>query len=563
MERISRGVGGGRKGKKHEKRLSWAWPQELSQTVMRIAVCKMRVRELISSLESVIRSRPGSEHLRQLLLKKRGSISSLLSIETAADNGGRGDAISELMRWYLLHGQEQEEQLSANLTASRVALVANGGTETTLESGNDKSLLHHLFPEENLLRRRIEPRVADDEDCNNADNASASSNSSGISLTNLTCSNCHLNTASDENDILLCDGMGCHRAYHNQCLEPKLKLGEMIEDDDWFCPLCTAHANLIHFAQREYYQDDWEELMGSSPLKRSPSKINEDDHEWEAAADVFPEGPFELRVAHKFKKDIRDDETTLFLEETLGVNVQGKKPDDNDNNFGLLENEDGGDESDDDFNHEDENVDDADSLAEDVDEEKRLLKDKIARDELDALSVGSSDEDDEGSSNGDEDDDDSGSNNEPIRRSKRRKFTLPAAAGGSKKREDSDDDEEDSRSRSPNPTDIGTLDVANIVRGKRRRGKVDYRKLADAMFGDEPDEDAKGTKTEYTFKPPTKKKAARKSRRSSSSSGSNKAEESQSESEDDSSDKSGDEQEATEDTDEEAPKKKRAKRRAK
>ena len=162
------------------------------------------------------------------------------------------------------------------------------------------------------------------------------------------------------------------------------------------------------------------------------------------------------------------------------------------------------DEEDDDFDNEEGDDDDDESdLAEDNDMEKRLLKEKIGKDELDALSItsgaasGSSDNentgtsDDEEDSSDDEDNSNSGdgsssdSNNPAPRRSKRRKFTLPGP--------DASGDDEGGNS------DIGKLDVSNIVRGSRRRKAVDYRKLADIMFGDEEDEDAKGgLKKEYT-----------------------------------------------------------------
>ena len=37
------------------------------------------------------------------------------------------------------------------------------------------------------------------------------------------------------NEILLCDGAGCEKAYHLNCLQPPLK---SVPDGDWFCPSC-------------------------------------------------------------------------------------------------------------------------------------------------------------------------------------------------------------------------------------------------------------------------------------------------------------------------------------
>lgn len=209
-------------------------------------------------------------------------------------------------------------------------------------------------------------------------------------------------------------------------------------------------------------------------------------------------------MAHKFKDNIFDDETTEFLADTMGIggsSAAAHTGSETRERLDLLVEDD---EEDDDFdNEEDDDDDDESDLAEDNDMEKRLLKEKIGKDELDALSItsgaasGSSDNentgtsDDEEDSSDDEDNSNSGdgsssdSNNPAPRRSKRRKFTLPDP--------DASGDDEGGNS------DIGKLDVSNIVRGSRRRKAVDYRKLADVMFGDEEDEDAKGgLKKEYT-----------------------------------------------------------------
>jgi hypothetical protein len=252
-----------------------------------------------------------------------------------------------------------------------------------------------------------------------------------------------------------------------QCLEPKVTLEEVEaagEDAPWFCPLCTAHANLVHYAQREYLQDDWEHDWDEIMRRRG-------HNEWEIANDIFPEAELELRVAQKFKDGIKDDETTLFIAETFGIGAVG---------VAGMESEsmhdDDDEEDDEDFG---EDIDADSSADEDMKEEKKLLKENI-RDELNALSDCSSSE----SESSDDDDEDAG-----LRRSKRRRFTFPVAKV---------DDGESSDSR---PSDIGALDTSNIVRGKRNRTKVDYKKLADTMFGDSSDEEAKGSVMKYDYKP--------------------------------------------------------------
>eukprot|EP00579_Thalassiosira_antarctica_P029373 CAMPEP_0202031482 /NCGR_PEP_ID=MMETSP0905-20130828/65036_1 /ASSEMBLY_ACC=CAM_ASM_000554 /TAXON_ID=420261 /ORGANISM="Thalassiosira antarctica, Strain CCMP982" /LENGTH=737 /DNA_ID=CAMNT_0048595321 /DNA_START=13 /DNA_END=2226 /DNA_ORIENTATION=- len=554
-------------------------PQELCQCVMRIAVSKMRVRGLILGVEGAIRWRPVPCLQPQEEQKQTVSLPSALLDDSKKEdaNGDCRDVVSELMQWYLQQQHQPPQSSSLGTTTAEETAATDG-----------KSLLHHLFPEGHLNRRRLEPRTGEahvhDEALSKERNVQqqqgnpstlaapaassssvASDSSDGISLDDLTCTNCLGSHASDTNDMLLCDGMKCYRAFHMQCLEPKLTLAQVQADEgsDWFCPLCTAHANLVHYAQIEYLGDDWEELMkagsSSSTTANNGSSDNNDDSddikEWETAKDVFPEAEFEMRVAKKFKEDVMDEETKEFLEETLGIvtgasSSSGQDKDDgrgiNNNNFGLEE-EDDDEGEDDDFDQEEEAMDDCDSLAEDSDMEKQLLEDRIGKDELDALSVtsgGGSDNDDNDDGASSDEDDNGGSssggngsnNNKSPRRSKRRRFTLPGDStsdgnsdddkrsgrssvqpmpGDSTSDGNSDDDERSGRSSVQPNTDMGTLDVANIVRGKRCRSKVNYRKMADAMFGDESDEEAKGTKKEYTYKP-KKTKPARVARKNDS-----------------------------------------------
>lgn len=193
-----------------------------------------------------------------------------------------------------------------------------------------------------------------------------------------------------------------------------------------------------------------------------------------------------MRVAQKFKDGIMDEDTCYFLEDSLGIVAAGKKSKREDmqaeSNLLALESSD---EEDDDFDQEEE-LEDCGSLSSDDEMERRLAKDKIAKDELDALSVDSetggtsSDEDDsDGGSDGEGDDDtvakssvDSSSSaprSKPPRRSKRRRFQLPDRGLSTS----GDDDDSDSAAQ---PKDVGRLDISNIVRGKRNRTKVDYRK---------------------------------------------------------------------------------------
>jgi hypothetical protein len=236
----------------------------------------------------------------------------------------------------------------------------------------------------------------------------------------------------------------------------------------------TAHATLIHYAQCEYFGDDLEaSTMSPSKKGRTSGHISFNNRcisEWETAKDVFAEAPFELRVAQKFKENIRDEETAKFLAEELGTvtrlytsAVEPGKRSEVDLSFDL---EDDG--TDDDFDNEEDELDD-ESLAEEVDLERQFAKETIDRDELDALSFTSDDDDDNSHASSTNLDDASNFNSATHRprRSKRKRFTLPEEGG---------DINEDGNINGMRSSDIGTLDVANIVRGKRSRTKVDYRK---------------------------------------------------------------------------------------
>eukprot|EP00985_Skeletonema_marinoi_P014774 scaffold7522_cov202-Skeletonema_marinoi.AAC.29 len=424
-------------------------PQELTQCVMRIAQNKLRIKDLIVILEESIRCAPHHVNTK------------------SEDATGCIDAVSELMQWYLSQSSPEE---------------AAHCNPDVMQDG--KTLLQHLFPEGDLHRRRFEPRTG--EARVEAEDASVKSDSSGVSLDDLKCSCCHGGAATDDNDMLLCDGIGCYRAFHMQCLEPKVTFEEVEagEDEAWFCPLCTAHANLVHYAQREYLLDDWEHDWDEIMRRRGHS-------EWETADDVFPEAELELRVAQKFKDGIKDDETTIFIAETFGiggaaVGIESDTVDEED----LAAQDDDDEEDDEDFDVDgpvEEGSDGDSSAAEDMHEEKKLLKEKIGRDELNALSVCSSSEESDSDASSEED--------EGLRRSKRRRFTFPPPAAAAAKGGDSSGND-DLKSK-----DMGALDTSNIVRGKRNRSKVDYRKLSDTMFGDDSDEEAKGSVMKYDYKP--------------------------------------------------------------
>ena len=57
------------------------------------------------------------------------------------------------------------------------------------------------------------------------------------------CAVCGVETWIEGNWLLLCDGDNCGKAYHTQCLSPKL---DAVPDGDWLCPDCAPpRANVV------------------------------------------------------------------------------------------------------------------------------------------------------------------------------------------------------------------------------------------------------------------------------------------------------------------------------
>ncbi len=195
-------------------------PQELVQCVFKIAYAKKRIRDFIMSIRETI---------------KRRSLHGRIARGRFDENINCVDVTNDLMQWYLSCVMIKEGDPSGD----------RGGTD----------ILKFLFPEGHTRRRREEPRTAEANGLSNA-SASHASDSSGVSLDDLKCTCCNEGHSSNENDLLLCDGENCYRAFHMHCLEPKLTPEELASDenDNWFCPLCSAHAMLVHFTQREVGQ---------------------------------------------------------------------------------------------------------------------------------------------------------------------------------------------------------------------------------------------------------------------------------------------------------------------
>jgi PHD-finger len=142
---------------------------------------------------------------------------------------------------------------------------------------------------------------------------------SGISLDDLQCCICKLGDATDENDLLLCDGQGCCRAFHMACVWPAITLDDLEgkETENWFCPLCQALPNLLAEIQESCMDEEWVYRKEQSRCKRgkqnSKHKRNKDDdsknaestssslQSWNGAIDVFPEAEWQMNASKLLK----------------------------------------------------------------------------------------------------------------------------------------------------------------------------------------------------------------------------------------------------------------------
>jgi ribosomal 50S subunit-associated protein YjgA (DUF615 family) len=335
--------------------------QILCQTFVKLAGAKLRIRQWFASLERVLKSDENECNILDEFLSHNPD---------------------QVAKWFP-YGRDMEKRIVPRLEQHEEV-----PTEVVISIDKKKSIAKDI----------------EDDDM--------------ISLDELKCCICFKGDATDENDLFLCDGAGCFRAYHMLCVSPHITdVGEEHEDEDWFCPLCTCMASLLAEVQSEYTGDEW---GGDEDSIRS----------WEHAGDVFPEAPHEYQMALNWKEGKHTTELILFLSELLGMPAAHHQKDYEDNN-------DEEDEEDDDFD--DEKTSQASSL--DSLHDLSSVEVKIDTNELDALSVDSEEE------NG----------------GRRTRSSRATSA------------ESSSVDYSHKPND-GTLDKSNIVEGKRRRKQVDYRK---------------------------------------------------------------------------------------
>lgn len=83
-----------------------------------------------------------------------------------------------------------------------------------------------------------------------------------IDNAHIRCAGCSNIESSDDNDILLCDGELCTKAYHVGCLPVKgtFDAEELPDDVGWLCPACDCRHDIL-WNLAENFDLDYEELI--------------------------------------------------------------------------------------------------------------------------------------------------------------------------------------------------------------------------------------------------------------------------------------------------------------
>ena len=93
-----------------------------------------------------------------------------------------------------------------------------------------------------------------------------------VDCNDIFCGKCRASDSTDDNDIIMCDGM-CDRAYHMKCVFPPLD-ASILEDDSeegWLCPACDRKIDMIDELNDEFgtdyeYSDPWMKILSPETL---------------------------------------------------------------------------------------------------------------------------------------------------------------------------------------------------------------------------------------------------------------------------------------------------------
>lgn len=175
-----------------------------------------------------------------------------------------------------------------------------------------------------------------------------------VDINAIMCSKC-LEEETEGNDILICDRKGCLRAYHQNCLDPPIKLPSesdrdqelLSPDHDWFCWRCECIDDCLDFIGErcgiEY--DSVSELFPEMKAEKSGNTINEVLLDDEDEEDDDYEGEAELDDDEEDGEEDEEDEDAGLEGEEDGDEEDGDNEDEDN------EDEDEGEYEDDDDSH--------------------------------------------------------------------------------------------------------------------------------------------------------------------------------------------------------------------
>jgi len=394
--------------------------QNLSKLRSAVSQCLIRIR----TCENAIRIYTESDRSRKELLlaatQKRCLPAELvLSKHKLMNNQWRIRSLLDSLKNYIKYGG------SSNGPRGRSEPRCEEEDETDSESGRDD--------ESNLSVKIKQEKNNLDQLCKSKVGTSIINEAEEESI--IACTICFSSESTEKNDILLCDGLDCCRAFHMECLKPKVTQEDLQNDPDdtWFCPYCTSLGKLIDSVQHEYYGDD-KDAMGD---------------EWEDVDDVFKGLEDEMKAWGLGRDGSRNIEVKkgMVISKKATLKLLGMDE--------VVDNDEEDDEDDDeDYNDavpSKANSDDDSESSGSLDDISSI-ESQIEKSEILALKSGSESESESDESSLEVED-----SMRPMRRRRRRKDGSP------NKVPDGD-------------TDVGTLDERNIIRGKRNRTKVDYRR---------------------------------------------------------------------------------------
>ncbi|KAI8112291.1 hypothetical protein M9434_003614 [Picochlorum sp. BPE23] len=127
------------------------------------------------------------------------------------------------------------------------------------------------------------------------------------------CGKCLKSDSTDDNDIILCDGI-CDRAYHMKCIFPPLDASvlEDTSDEGWLCPACDRKIDMIDEINDEFgtdydYEESWEKILLPDSLPKHEHYDFQTVEECEAMRQISWLDGLELPSEDESDEDFRAD----------------------------------------------------------------------------------------------------------------------------------------------------------------------------------------------------------------------------------------------------------------